>query len=216
MPIYLNLGSYETTRGEFVTVLLILFLLSFRNYLKYKSGLDGEKQVSDYLSESLSDDYVLLNDLTRADGKGNIDHTLVSKDGIIVIETKNNRGEVAFYGDNWNIGSWSPVYQVKGNAANIHDLIESSGILASNTPWVTGIVVFPRAKLKLNRYPSTPVKTIDELPTFLKSIESKNPFTIDEINRIVDLIIESSKKSDLKESGLLSILWSDFRDMFLS
>jgi hypothetical protein len=214
LPIYQNLGKFEAVRGEFLIVFFALFILSYKNYAKYEAGLDGEKLVTDYLSKNLSNDYLLLNDLTRLDGRGNIDHILLSNNGIIAMETKNNKGEITFYGDNWNVSGWSPIYQVKGNAANVHDLIESSGVLSRSAPWVTGMVVFPKAKLKFNGYTSAPVKTMDEVLTFLKSIEGKNVYSTDEINKIVDLIIDSSSKSDANESGLLSILWRDLRDFF--
>jgi len=214
LPIYQNFGKYEMARGEFSIVAFILALISYKFYLRYKVGLDGEKQVTEYLSKILSNDYFLINDFTRLDGRGNIDHILLSENGIIVMETKNNKGEITFYGDNWNVSSWSPIYQVKGNAANIHDLIEHSGILSKNTPWVTGMVVFPQAKLKFNGTPSTPVKIIDEVLSFIKNNEGKRLFSIGEINKIVDLMVDSSKKSDLKQGGLLGILWGDFKDFF--
>ncbi len=58
----------------------------------------GEIRVSSILSQ-LSNEYVTLNDLVYHTEKGTtqIDHVVVSKYGILAIETKNYRGEI--YGD---------------------------------------------------------------------------------------------------------------------
>jgi hypothetical protein len=67
--------------------------------------------------------------------------------------------------------------------------------------WFTGIVVFPKARLNFKGYPSTPVKTIVEVPSYLRSIKGRDDFSSDNIQRITDLIIDSSRKTDLIESG---------------
>ncbi|MGD0804561.1 MAG: nuclease-related domain-containing protein [Candidatus Bathyarchaeia archaeon] len=164
---------------------------------------------------ALSDDYFLINDIIRPSqwGRVNIDHTLLWKEGILVIETKNNIGEVKFFWDNWAFG-FSPVYQAKGNVRYIQNLIEDSGILLLGSPIIEGLVVFPNAKLSFKGKPSIHVMNIAEVPSYLSGIKGGNEYSEDSILKIAKMIMESSRKSDYDEGGFLGILWQDFRDFF--
>jgi hypothetical protein len=91
-----------------VSILIIILVVAlFFYFAKYNSakgysakekGMVGEIRVSSILSQ-LSNEYVTLNDLVYHTEKGTtqIDHVVVSKYGILAIETKNYRGEI--YGD---------------------------------------------------------------------------------------------------------------------
>jgi len=63
-------------------------------YTTYKSGLTGERTVVKNISDKLSSDYSIFNDVLLKDGKrsGNVDHIIVGPTGIFVMETKNNKG----------------------------------------------------------------------------------------------------------------------------
>lgn len=81
--------------------LLSLFIHHvFRNKAKVK-GKEGEKLVANKLRQ-LPEEYKVLNDIVFATERGTtqIDHVVVSKYGIFVIETKNYRGEI--YGNDVN------------------------------------------------------------------------------------------------------------------
>ena len=73
--------------------ILVGVLKAFKPFLK---GKFGELAVSTHVKLYLSkDDYHLLNDCTLPDGKGGttqIDHILLSRFGIFIIETKNYKG----------------------------------------------------------------------------------------------------------------------------
>lgn len=72
-----------------------------------QKGKRGEEKVYKKLLE-LSDDYHIFNDVILNTGKGTtqIDHIVVSKYGVFVIETKNYRGEI--YGDD-NRKEWTQI-----------------------------------------------------------------------------------------------------------
>lgn len=74
---------------------------AFWGYRVYRSspkqkGKDGELQVSKILSNLPIDEYTTMNDvvLNTTHGTTQIDHIVISKYGIFVIETKNYRGEI--------------------------------------------------------------------------------------------------------------------------
>ena len=214
-PVYFNFGRYEFGRGTYTMLFLVIGLLSFKQYRSYRRGAEGEKQVSSHLGPQLNDDFYLINDVMRLDGRGNIDHVILSPSGVFVLETKNNRGKITFYGDNWNYG-WSPVYQVKGNASNIHDMIESSGVLGSRTvPYVIGIVVFPNAQLSFKYEPSTPVLNLSELPGYLRNFANgRTQYSLEELFKIKDVILNNSDQMDAVEASFSRILWNDIRGFF--
>lgn len=93
----------------FVIFLLILALggyFAWYNSAEQK-GKRGEQIVADMLAQ-LSSDYVTLNDVIIK-GKGwstQMDHVVVSKFGVFVIETKNYRGTV--YGSD-NLDKWKQI-----------------------------------------------------------------------------------------------------------
>jgi hypothetical protein len=66
---------------------------SFRRFESWSKGKHGEILVAEAL-KSLSNNYVLLNDLILPDGKGNVDHLVIAPNGLFVIETKNYSGRV--------------------------------------------------------------------------------------------------------------------------
>lgn len=95
---------------EFLVLLVIILIVALPIYLVWRNsavqkGKRGEKRVSAELAQ-LSDQYSVLNDLVFYTEKGTtqIDHLVVSKYGVFVIETKNYRGEI--YGDD-NRQEWT-------------------------------------------------------------------------------------------------------------
>ena len=74
--------------------LIVAVLLAWQNSAGQK-GRRGENRVARLLKDGLGDEYILLNDVylpRRGGGTTQIDHILVSKYGIFVIETKNYSG----------------------------------------------------------------------------------------------------------------------------
>jgi len=71
-----------------------------RNLYRVRKGRLGERLVTQLMTR-LSDDYYLINDVVLA--HGNVDHVLVGPCGILVLETKNVRGEIVCEGDNWTV-----------------------------------------------------------------------------------------------------------------
>lgn len=70
----------------------------FRQSEHYDSGIQGEEAVTANLT-ILDDSYSLIDDVVLNQKVGNIDHILLSRKGIFLIETKNFTGKVECYGD---------------------------------------------------------------------------------------------------------------------
>ncbi|RNA67611.1 nuclease-related domain-containing protein [Alteribacter keqinensis] len=88
----------------------------FRLHEKYPSikavrkGMAGEMSVTEHITKNLSDDYLLINDLTisTANGRGTqIDHILFGKSTVYAIETKNITGR--FYPYSKHKWLWYPI-----------------------------------------------------------------------------------------------------------
>ena len=144
LPFYIDAGRYDTARG----IALGLFIAGwyyflFVQYQNYEKGIIGERKVTKILSASLSNEYSVFNDVNLESMKsGNIDHIVVGPTGIFVIETKNYRGKISYYGDNWEgVGRKSPSKQARINAMRIKKILASFSNLKSKPFWVQGIVV---------------------------------------------------------------------------
>jgi hypothetical protein len=158
-----------------ITVFLVGFYYYQRKYQVFNGGWQGEKQVANLLTQNLSDDYYLLNDLYLQGGGGDIDHIVLAPAGVFVLETKNWSGNITVNGDEWHrdrnhaAGS-SPSNQVKRNTQKIRNILDHSPNLRNLGIWVEGIVVIAskHAQLHLNN-PTVPVLTLPEVPNYIKN-----------------------------------------------
>lgn len=168
LPFYIDVGRFETSRGMLMgifTTFSAFFII--RNYGTWKSGLTGERTVIKNISDKLSAEYSLFNDVILKDkNRGNIDHIIVGPTGIFAIETKNNKEKVSFDGNYWNGVRGNPSQQAKSHAVRINGIMKASEIFfQEGMPFVRAIVVFSNRKAKLK---------IDKEPEFCKIIQIKN------------------------------------------
>lgn len=186
----LQVGLLEEIGLVFLLLPLGAFYFYLHKYRIYHGGWEGEKQVSQYLSSSLGDDYYLINDLYLRGGGGDIDHLVLAPSGVFVLETKNWRGSVSCSGDEWQHGgkhgfSSSPSHQVKRNAAKIKHIIDGVPALRSFGVWVEGIVVLANkhASIHLNN-PTVPVLKLAQLPSYIATHKSSRRFSRSELEAI--------------------------------
>jgi hypothetical protein len=109
--------------GISATFSTIFIMLPYRTW---KSGLTGEKIVIKNISDKLSSDYSIFNDVLLADGKrkGDIDHLIVGPTGIFVIETKNSKEMVSYDGYKWTGMTKDSSNQVEINAFRLKDILK--------------------------------------------------------------------------------------------
>jgi energy-coupling factor transporter transmembrane protein EcfT len=185
-------------------ILQLIYCPFTTKYRTWNQGAKGEELVAKGL-KTLGDGYFILNDVMLPDEKGNIDHVVLGKNGIFVIETKNHKGFITCEGDVWeqkkigrggsqyrgNIGS--PSKQVKGKTIALRRFFEQyypklAGI------WIYGIVVFANEECRFEtRNPTIPVLKPSQLIDFIKSKYGSLNITIEDYHQIIK-ILENKKK----------------------
>jgi hypothetical protein len=213
LPIYIDLGSYDAVRGGFSLIPFIVGVLYWRQYKAYKLGYEGEKHVTERLKSALPEEFCLINDVVLPPyDRGNIDHIVLSPRGIFAIETKNHRGRITCYGDEWiaryrgknrgaserelNFTLGSPSAQARNNALRLKKIIDSLEPLKSKKIWVQGIVVFPNkyAELKIFENPdSVKVMKLDELPKYLINYDEGKQLSPEELDLIGKEILRQAE-----------------------
>ena len=174
LPLYIDAGRYETARGMALGLLIAsCYYFLLLQYPNYRKGQIGERRVTKALSATLTGDYSLFDDVMLQSMKGgNIDHIVVGPTGIFVIETKNFKGKISYYGDNWEgVGRKSPSRQARINAMRVRKILTFSG-QKSRPFWVQGIVVLadPRAEVTEKKPPEhIKVLRLDELADYIVS-----------------------------------------------
>jgi hypothetical protein len=134
--------------GTFSTIGAIFIMLPYRTY---RSGLNGERNVVKNISDKLSSDYSVFNDVLLKDGKrsGNVDHMIIGPTGIFVIETKNNEGTVTYNGYNWKGIRGNPSQQAILNAFRIKDILKNCEVFREKALYVNAVVLFTNSKISL-------------------------------------------------------------------
>jgi hypothetical protein len=173
IPSYIDAGRYTTARGIAIGMFIVGWYYFLLQYRTYRAGIIGEQKVTRVLSAALSNEYSMFNNVKLKGAWGDIDHIVVGPTGIFVIETKNYKGKISYYGDNWEgVGRRSPSRQARINAMRIKKILASSTSLKSKSFWVQGIVVLAdhRAEITERSAPEhVKVTRIDGLADYIKS-----------------------------------------------
>lgn len=208
-----NSNPYFTSALGILT--LLLSLAFFGKYLMWRSGAIGEEIVLKELSKIV--DVRIYNDFKIPGYSWNIDHIILSKNGLFIIETKNHSGEILIKNNEWiqRVTKNSKVYENKmGNpvaqarmaAAKLNNFLKERGF---SLPWVSPIVVFADENVKVDvETQTTPVIKRNQLASF---IEKQGQNLDDAQIKSIDAILSSIAKQNnvpiltgLNESGWFS------------
>ncbi len=175
-------------------ILLIILIIPFLFKSADYKGKAGESQVASQLYKLNQNEYTILNDvlIQTSRGSSQIDHVVVSKYGIFVIETKNYRGWIHGHenSEHWTQTFYKSKYQlvnpVKQNWAHIYALKE----VLSDFKGITffPIVVFVGSGELKNVTTATPVIYKHQLETVIKSISKQHDICIDNLEKVVNRI----------------------------
>jgi len=171
---------------------LVVFQYYQRKYHTYKGGRQGEKAVVNALTNSLSDEYYLINGVYLKGRGGDIDHIVLGPSGVYVLETKNWSGEIICHGDQWQRPGKkiknSPSLQAKYNTQKVKKLIDPSHDFRGFKVWIEGLLVFTNtyADLCLNN-PTVTVLRLQQLTSYIKKQEN-NRLTNEQIQKIIKQI----------------------------
>ena len=185
----------------FGIIVFIIWLLR-PHYIMWSRGAKGEESISNILDD-LKNEYLVVNDVLLPGTRGNIDHIVIGKNGIFVIETKSHTGHIICRDDYWThlkVGRRGTVYesyigspskQVKRNAIVLRDFFKEKYPKLSHI-WINCIVVFTDKYTTTELYkPSVAVIKIEELVDYIKNNKSKIAFSQDDFSKLGILFQES-------------------------
>jgi len=167
-------------------------------------GRRGEDTIT-FMLQGLDDSCYLINDVILPSSSGNIDHVLLTPNGIFAIETKHWDGEIICRGDEWlrrykrgffsskdyDMGSSSR--QVKRNAFNLSALIKSEVFHNTFKVWVEGLVVFTHPDVHLElKEPSVTILIANELFNYIANSRQMNKLSENDLQSIGDFILNIS------------------------
>jgi hypothetical protein len=181
-------------------------------------GATGEDVVAEYLEERLDSGNLLINDVKLSNSNGNIDHLVIGKNGIFLIETKTKNGSITCDGDTWtheqfdkdgtrysdDIGS--PSKQAKNSTVALNTFFKEKYPKLSDTSlfWINAVVVFANTNTKLiiknNPTNCLIMKSPEELLKYIKKQKSNNNISGGDLYNLNKIFSDFSKESILIKS----------------
>lgn len=167
---------------------------------RYRAGLEGEQRVARQLAR-LPRRYLVYNNYVVPGHRANIDHVVVSRRGIIVLETKSLAGDVRYKRGQWlrrkrtggrrtRWGPWRPVgdpaEQVQRAAKWLHAALNGHlGTHYLDPHALHAIIVFahPHGRVKARRSP-VPVVGLRRVRRTVKRAGRRHALTRDDVRRI--------------------------------
>ena len=189
---------------------LLISITFFKNYVSWTNGAKGEERVINELKK-LGKDFLVINDLKLPNYKGNIDHLVLSKNGIFIIETKNHKAGIKCNGDYWeqeNVGLFkifqkqldSPSKQVKEGVVRLKEFLNQN-INFTEKLWFDTIVVFSNKDVNIKEItnPTVTVLKLGELENYIKTHKNAN-LSQNEINTLINCFnkIQTEEQDDAK------------------
>ncbi len=177
-----------------IVIIIILYIFLKVNYCKFR-GFYGEKCVSEELKRLSNDKYIILNDILIKDDSGThqIDHIVISKNEIFVIEMKNYYGLIVGnqYYEKWfqYLGKhknefYNPLRQNYGHIKSL------SKLLNLDEKYFISIICFSN-QVKLNVKTSEIVINLRDLFKVINNYKS-NEINIVDKDKYKDIIINSN------------------------
>lgn len=179
-----------------VTMVVISIIVVFKRRKVNDINL-GEEEVNKVLSKLSG--YKLLSDIMirKEDGTSQIDHILIGKKGIFVIETKDYSGTIRGeeYSKYWTqtINKrknhfYNPIRQNYGHVKSVENLIKEKDI------YISLIVFTNRSKLK-GLKTDTPVIQVKKLKKFIRKYKSDIKLSNDQIEDIYKCLKKGNVQS---------------------
>lgn len=195
MSDFINVLIIELFKQPLFWILLVSGMLSAVCYKKIR-GFMGEFWVKTELNKLPKDKYIVLNNIMIRSSKGShqIDHIVVSKYGIFVIEMKNYYGLITGdeYKDKWTqyLGKNkyyfnNPIHQNYGHIKALEELLQMD-----NDKFISIICISNQANVKVT------AKNVTQLDFLNRLIKSYNTEIIDENLVEIKNKIESGNISD--------------------
>jgi hypothetical protein len=198
-------------------ILQIKFLPRMAKYKGFVQGAIGEASVADALKERLDKGNLIIDDVELEENMGNIDHIVIGRHGIFVIETKTHRGKIICDGDNWtqykkikenNIQielKHSPSIQARSNAGRLSSFLNQSYPKLSDE-WIKAIVVFPNKQsegdhIEVKNEPQNCkiCKSVDETIDYIEKGKISIELTLDDLSKLEEIFMPISTDTMIKD-----------------
>lgn len=197
----------------FLAVIIIVFVIC-RPVIR---GQAGEANVAARLKSLPKSEYTVFNDLLiqRGEYSSQIDHVVVSKYGVFVIETKNYKGWIygGEYSEYWIQNIWGNKYELYNpilqNQGHVKALKAYLGV--RNFPFIPVVAFSSRGTVKVNTKENF-VVYFSEITRFIKT--QKIVLLSDEdIRTVVDKLqkLPKYKRKD-KRKHIEQVKWMEFKN----
>ena len=182
-----------------ISILVIILLVIILNKKIQESEINlGEKEVKNILNKI--EGYKLINDIMIKTEKGTsqIDHILIGRKGIFVIETKDYNGLI--YGEEYS-KYWTQVLNKRSNdfynpiRQNYGHIKSLERCLKRKNIFISVIVFTNKSNLKIGTTETTVIQS-NKLKKFIKKYNSDIKLSKNEIIKIYNII----KKSNIQSS----------------
>lgn len=172
----------------------------------YGKGWLGEFKVKQVIGNSKPNkDYYVINNLTFDDGNksAQIDHLIIDRSGIVVIETKNRVGKI--YGKEGDL-NWTVVYKFgKERAAFLNPIKQNEGhikslkkVLSKEVPLHSIIVFTTSADIREVSTENVPVIYSNSIKDFMKDYQyDKTKLTSEEVSEIYNQLLEIKQSNKI-------------------
>ena len=183
-----------------ISFLLTISGLATIGYAFSKSGSwikgdIGERITTNHLKKLPEKDYVIFDDVKLPESHGNIDHIVVGKTGIFVIETKNYLGHYIIDGDEWFYKNdngiqkslSNPGKQAKKNSIHLKKYLSYNGVRTFDL-WINSIVAMTQYNITIQRKPKNyEILRPSDIPGFIINRKEKlDPKTLKETLHLLD------------------------------
>lgn len=183
-----------------ILLIMITFSLLIKFFYPKIRGYMGELRAKLKLNKLPKKEYIVLNDIMIKDSNGThqIDHLVISKYGIFVIEMKNYYGLITGYeyNDTWtqHFGRKkyffkNPIHQNYGHIKSLENILQ-----LNNNIFIPIVCFSNQAKMQVNSK-----SIVVQLDYLLRTIKSVNNIVLDKditliANKIVDLNITNKEE----------------------
>ena len=191
-----------------VSALVFVLLIKFQSAAKRRKiesyGRESEARIDAMLKKAFGDEAVFsgvylpyLN--SRSEKHAEIDHLVITRSGICVIEVKSHNGSIRCPADEklwWQtyndkkISFYNPLWQNRTHTKIVGELLRSEGHY--NVP-IYSAVVFTSRRVTFSHKSKYVIKT-DELVDFIKKGGKKNTLSASQTRKVRDIIKHRSAK----------------------
>jgi len=170
------------------------------NYKREIQGIEGERFVDENLKKALEPDHLVLHDITLKGQKGNIDHVVIGKNGIFVIETKTHKGKIKCYDNTWlqiknnvylKFFENEPNKQVVSNTFQLKEFLKQQYPKLSNV-YIHALIIFPFKDtiIDVKRAPKycQIFNDIDKMISYIQESNSYLDISKEELNEVKKIL----------------------------